>query len=549
MTMIDMKGKVAAVGSLLLALASGCSLTLDFEECNVDDDCRQIGGGLSCVEGLCVEEGEEPECNGDEDCQARAPRTACVAERCVEPEPEPEPDAPCSTARCAETLGDNFICGVGGVCVSALSAQCNTIVGPIERDNVFLIGSILPTSGQFGGLGLPIQQAAELAAVEFNDASGLPNGQRIVLIGCDEAGDLVQGLAAARHLVETVGVKAIVGPAFSGIYIEVTTNVTVPAGVMTMSPSATSPLITGLDDQGLGWRTVASDVFQGVAIADLVRDLGLQRVTVLNKGDAYGRGLRDRVGQELFEELGEAGLVSLEYADPGEGAVNVGVVSDALGDQPNPEAILLLGTSEALDLMLAYEGAVVEQGLVPPRYILTDGGKDGTRFQELIDGGQVSVELLSRISGTEPDHQNGSNFFSFDLRFKARNNNQPAGVFTANAYDAVYLLAYGSIAAGQVGEVTGATIAASMSRMMDLGGRVIAVGPTDISSARNLLTSGGGFNFEGASGPLDFDLSTGEAPANVALWRPEIRNGDIRFSTARRYEIGPDGRGVWSAEQ
>ena len=546
-----------------LCLMASCSLTLDFGECEIDDDCRQIGAGLTCTEGFCISLEEAPECRVDADCADKAPRTECRDQVCVEPaddndggmepdmSPVMEPDAPevCSNSRCAEEAGDNFVCGAEGTCVRALSPQCNTVVGPIDRDNIFLIGSVLPTSGAFGGLGLPIQQAAELAVVEFNDASGLPNGQRVVMVGCDSAGDGEQGLAAVEHLANTLGVEAIVGPAFSSIFINATTGIAVPAGVMTISPSATSPLISGLDDQGLAWRTVASDVFQGVAIADLVRDLGLTRALVLNKGDAYGRGLRDRVSQELAAELGEENFVVLEYADPAGGAVDVGVVGDALGEQAEPEVVILLGTTEALALMQAYEGAIaddVEGGLTPPRYILTDGGKDATEFQRLIDNGLMPQSLIDRIEGTEPDHQNGSHFFNFDLRFRARNDNQPAGVFTPNAYDAVYLLGYAAIIAGTAGEISGATLADAMARLSDQAGSLLPVGPSEVGQARNKLISGDNFNFEGASGPLDFDLDLGEAPANVALWRPENRDSEIRFNTARRYEIGDDGRGMWS---
>jgi hypothetical protein len=82
-----------------------------------------------------------------------------------------------------------------------------------------------------------------------------------------------------------------------------------------------------------------------------------------------------------------------------------------------------------------------------------------------------------------------------------------------------------------------------MSRMVE--GREIEVGPTAIPEARNLLTSGAGINLVGASGNLDFDLEVGEAPANVALWEIEDRNGELRFPIKSLYLVGDDGTGQW----
>ncbi len=555
-------GKCASVA--LLVWLAGCSQTLDFNECAVDSDCRQFGVGLVCNEdAFCVVPDEEAPnndtegCQVDADCADQAPRTSCQAGQCVEPVDPPnnqpnntpnnannEPPE-CTTTRCVDAFGPNHICDRNGECVNALTPECNKVVGPLERDDALIIGSILPTQ-EFADIGLPIQQAAELAVEEINTVGGLPGGRRLVLIGCDSSGDSDKGRTSAEHLTDVLGVPALIGPAFSTVYIDVATDVTIPGGVMSISPSATTPLITGLADEGLAWRTVASDLFQGIAISDLVRDTNYERVVAFNKGEAYGRGLSDKVNTELVA-LGEEGLFVREYANPAEQAPDFGaIVNEALDAMPDAQVVLLLGTSEVIELIELYEIAVSERGLIPPRYILTDGGKSPEKWVEMLGRGQVPEDLLTRIEGTEPDHQFQPHYDNFDLRYRRRFG-APAQVFSANAYDATYILAYAIATLPTTQEPTGQTVAKAVDKLID--GQRIEVGPNDISDALNALQAGGSINFEGASGPLDFDTSLGEAPANVARWNIQERdNGQIRFFVTGSYVIADDGTGTWTLD-
>ena len=542
---------IAWVAALVVAAGAGCSLLLDFDECAVNGDCTARGSGLVCsTEGYCI--AGDPECEDDGDCTARAPRTECVAGVCSDPGGNNGdagdiggPDAPktCSVADCIESNGDNFVCGVGGECVNLLTPQCTRIVGPVDRENTVIIGSILPTVA-FVDLGLPIENAVVLAVEEINDRGGLPGGRSLGLIGCDSSGDVEIGEASARHLVEEVGVPAIVGPAFSGVFIANISLIT-GAGTLMMSPSATSPDITDQQDNGLAWRTVASDVFQGVASSDLIRDRGYAKVAAVGKGDAYGEGLLNKLSDEVGVGLGIDNYVPRTYdeAAPDFGAI----VTDVLDELPDVDVIVLFGTSEVVELLQTFETEINNRGLgITPDFLLADGGKSELLFAAIQSAAPLDDELRARISGTEPDHQNGAVFAAYQLRYQAAFPRSNAGIFTPNSYDATYLIAYALMTLDPAEPVTGAAIAAGMSNLVS--GPLTAVGPSAINQARNELTVGNAIDFVGASGPLDFNLDTGEAPANVALWAVEEReNGDLRFTTAMCYLIGDDGTGDWAA--
>ncbi len=384
----------------------------------------------------------------------------------------------------------------------------------------------MPSSGDFGSVGTPIQQAMELAALEFNEAGGLPGGRHVALLQCDSQGSRERGLALTKYLVETIQTPVILGPAFSSVFIDATTQVTSKAGVMTISPSATSPTITGIEDQGLGWRTVASDTFQGQAIADLIRVRSHRKIIVLGKDDDYGKGLIERVGTQLAPELGEDNYFGLTYPDPStvENPDYASVVASSLQKLPNADAIVLLGTTEVSTIINLYETALAETSTaVSVNYILADGGKT----DETLALAQTDESLIPRIEGTEADHRNAEHYSAYRLRFQNRFNDAP-GIYSANGYDAMYLVAYAmsSILPGQ--EITGTLVADSMKRLVD--GTIVKAGPTDINEARNKLSMGSSINYEGASGSLQFDLTTGEAGADVARWIVEKRaNGEFRY--------------------
>lgn len=430
---------------------------------------------------------------------------------------------------------------------ASVQPECTTRLGPVGEENVVLLGAILPIQGNASSIGVPMMQAIELAVSELNDTGGLGDQRRLGVIVCDSSGRRAQGLEVADYLVNDLSVPLIIGPAFSGIFIDVTTQVTVPAGVMTLSPSATSPVIAGLPDEGLAWRTAASDIFQGVAIADLVEVRGFSRVIALGKADAYGRGLLTQVNENVGTRLGE-GYISTEYPDPGtvENPNYADPITNSLSTVPDPDVVLLLGTNEVAQLLELFESDFEMSGTstaARPSYIFADGGAvDETIAQlEMAEG-----TLTPRVEGTRPDHQPEPLFGRFALAFRQRFGEDP-GIYTSNSYDATYLAAYAAMTGV---DLSGRQFAAAMARLADTSAMKIDAGPSDLGTARQVLTTGGSVDYDGASGPLDFDLATGEAPANVSLWQPRRNTrGEWTFSTAGSYIVGSDGRGMWTIRE
>ena len=117
------------------------------------------------------------------------------------------------------------------------------------------------------------------------------------------------GVEESRRLVDVAGVHAIVGPLSSSVTIAVAESVSGPAGIPTISPSATSPSVTLANDSGFLFRSTISDAAQAPVLAEMVSAIGADNVAVLYLNDAYGQGLADGFAASF---AGTATLVSLE---------------------------------------------------------------------------------------------------------------------------------------------------------------------------------------------------------------------------------------------
>ncbi len=161
--------------------------------------------------------------------------------------------------------------------------------------------------------------AIRLAIDEINANQGAGH-RTFVLHTCDTAGDSNQLKTQVAWLIQHWQVPAIIIPGSTQVLTANT--LTTPAGVMIMSPTATSPSISQLGtlaqdpDSGvrLVWRTCPSDALQGSVIADLLDgtssfDAGFgnpMRIGIVYTNESYGQGLNDVISTRL----GAAGVTA-----------------------------------------------------------------------------------------------------------------------------------------------------------------------------------------------------------------------------------------------
>ncbi|MCA9660511.1 MAG: ABC transporter substrate-binding protein [Myxococcales bacterium] len=515
-------GIAAAAASL-----AACSFIADFQECRTHADCKGADEPLACsAENTCVGVDDFPTCD--------------------------------SHQTCADAFGDDFLCGTAGKCISAVTAACPSIAWPegVSRDKVVFLGSMIPVSPPYDAITMPLQNAIELAVEDFNSTTALPGGRKVAWLACDDRGISDVAVEAATHLVDEVGVQAIVGPLFSEEVLRVAKEVTIPAGAFLISPTASNKTITDLADDGLVWRTIPSDIYQSSAIRDRVLvdlDPKPASMVILAKDDIYGDGIIEDTVPGL--EAGGLQMTVIRYADPTSFASDAEllnayslVVAGAFDAQP--DVLLIVGTSEAAQLIGAYiqTWSDLTPGDPLPRFMVSHGA---VPILEDV-GAALDPALWPLLEGTSPIIQDPENFSAYNVRYKIRFNDQDALTTSSLSYDAAMVVMFSMATAGDV-DITGARVAAGVARLVDKAGAAISFGGANLSFIKqtvDTLASGANVDLRGVSGELDFDLATGEVRTNIVGWDIQPKQGTTNvpvLTLARIYLLGeaPATTGVW----
>ncbi len=170
------------------------------------------------------------------------------------------------------------------------------------------------------------RRQAVVSAVEDINAAG---GDIELVFGRDT--DRSFDSDALRNVLNR-GVDGIIGPTSSADSVNLVNDL-VQAGMVAISPSASSVEISTFADRGYFFRVIPSDAFQAPILAKLIRQAGGKRAAILFRDDSYGRNLKDG----LVESLKQVGVSSLEPVEYGEGAeAAVNAVVDAVNTEDNP---------------------------------------------------------------------------------------------------------------------------------------------------------------------------------------------------------------------
>ncbi|HUV32238.1 MAG TPA: ABC transporter substrate-binding protein, partial [Devosiaceae bacterium] len=155
------------------------------------------------------------------------------------------------------------------------------------------LGILLGFTGPLEALAPPIAAGAQLAFDEVNAQGGLLGGSIIAVTGDSTCADATAAANAADRLINTDGVVGIMGAMCSGATISAANSAGIPAGVVMISPSATSPAVTDVDDNDLLFRTAPSDAYQGQVMANLLKSKGIGDIAIAYVNNDYGKGFAD----------------------------------------------------------------------------------------------------------------------------------------------------------------------------------------------------------------------------------------------------------------
>ena len=370
---------------------------------------------------------------------------------------------------------------------TTLAAAAIALAAPAAQAGEVKVGSIGGVTGPIAELVAAIVDGRNLAAKHVNDQGGLFKGDAYKLVLGDSACDPKAGVDAGNKIVNVEQVVAVVGASCSGATNGMVQSVTIPAGVVSLSDSATAPSITDLKDNDLVFRVAPSDAYQGRALAELVKSSGITKVAMTYANDDYNAGIADVFARE-FEAMG-------------------GTITGNQAHEPNKPSYrselstLAKSGAEAL-AVFAYYGS---SGIAIIRNSLENDlfGKfyaaDGMFDKSVIE--QIGAEnLRGKISITQSaSDENDASYKIFAAAFSA-GGGDPKSPYAAHGYDASFLMA---LAIEKAGIADRSKIRAALRAVASAPGEVIR--PGEWKKAKALIAAGKDVNYEGASGNVDFD--------------------------------------------
>ena len=360
---------------------------------------------------------------------------------------------------------------------TAIAALASTAVVSMTNAETIKLGVILGYTGPIESLTPDMAAGAELAIKEVSKSGALLGGAKVIPVRGDTTCiDSAAAIATTERLVTSDKINAIVGGDCSGVTTAMLQNVALANGIVMVSPSATSPALSTIKDNGLFFRTAPSDARQGQVLTAVLQDKGVKSAALTYTNNDYGKGLANSI-KTNFEKAGGKITISAAHEDgKGDYTAEVGALAAAGGEVLIVAGYLNQGGKGIIQAALdtgAFETFVLPDGMIGdslPKDIGSDlNGSYGT------------------VPGTDSPGATKFSEMAKAAGFKA-------GPFTSESYDAAALIMLAMQAAGS-----------SQSKMFKdkVMGVANAPGtkiyPGELAKALKILKGGGDVDYVGAS--------------------------------------------------
>jgi branched-chain amino acid transport system substrate-binding protein len=369
------------------------------------------------------------------------------------------------------------------------------------------MGIILGFTGPIESLTPAMAASAELAFKEASDSGSLLGGETISVVRADSTCVDSAAATAAAEGVISQGVAAIMGADCSGVTGAIASNVAIPNGVVMISPSATSPGLTTLDDKGFFFRTAPSDARGGQILADITKDRKIKSVAITYTNNDYGKGLADVYAAAVKAHGIKVTTVASHEDGKADYSSEVATLASAGGD-----AVAVIG-------YLDQGGKGIIQGSLDSgafdKFILSDG----MIGQSLID---AFPKGLNKSFGSLPG-STGKGAGVFGTVAKAAGIDS-SGPYTGESYDAAALIVLAMQAGGSADR---ASIAKNVMAVANGPGTKIY--PGELKKGLDLLAKGKKINYEGATGVMFTDVGEAEG----SFLEKEVKGGKFKTKKQR----------------
>ena len=409
--------------------------------------------------------------------------------------------------------------GVGALAVAALTANAGVTragVSPASCAFDLKVGDVLPFTGDLAAYGGNMDRAVKLAVDLENKslATAGMTGAKVELVGSEDGQTQASAsVEAATKLIKTQGANVIIGEMASGATIPMAQSVTIPDGIVTLSPTASAPQISTIKDHSLLWRLYPSDSLQGKVLA-------LAAASAFNKGvlnigarnDAFGTALAALVKKQYVALGGKVGKTVLW--NPNQANFDTEAGQLVSGD---PAGWVII---DFPDTFQKFAPSLVRTGKWDPKK---------TFMTEALRNGDVLKAIGSPVDGlrgTAASSAGGPAGKAFSALWKAQvHGAKPYTGFEGTAFDAS-MVAF--LAAVKGCSASDARLKANLIRVSGPPG--IKVTFRNLTTGVKALLAGRDIDYEGAFSPVDFDKNGDIGSAVYEIWQ---NDGNGKISTLR----------------
>lgn len=382
----------------------------------------------------------------------------------------------------------------------AASAATALMAGSAFAEGDVKIGVILGFTGPLESITPHMAAGAELAMAEVSASGAFMDGMTVTPVrGDSTCVDASAATATAERLINSDGVAAIMGADCSGVTGAVLSNVALPNGIMMISPSATSPGLTTIEDNGLFFRVSPSDARQGEVMASILSERGIKEIAITYTNNDYGKGLADSVATS-FEAVGGSVTISAAHEDgKADYSSEVGSLASAGGE------------------VLVVAGYIDQGGTGIMRAALDTGAFEVFGLPDGMVGAKLDAEFGTEIDGSFGQYpgsdSEGATLLEEMATAAGFDGTSP---YAKESYDAAALIILAMQAAGSTNS---ADVIGMVNTVANAPGEPIL--PGELAKALEIIKSGGEVNYVGAS---DVEL-IGPGEAAGKFREIEIKDG------------------------
>lgn len=338
------------------------------------------------------------------------------------------------------------------------------------------LGVLFGFTGPIESLTSAMALGAEQAMQEVTDSGKLLDGATVVPMRGD-TGCIDNGLAtsnAERMIAD--GAHGIIGGDCSGVTGAILQNVAIPNGMVLISPSATSPGLSTVEDNGLFFRTAPSDAREGQVMAEILQERGVQSIALTYTNNDYGKGLADAI-QSNFEAIGgEVTIVAAHEDGKADYSAEMGALASAGGDLLVVAGYLDQGGLGIINAALdtgAFDTFGLPGGMIGDSLPQNVGSALNGSYGQIAGSGGEGIEKLKELAGDAYD---------------------ATSPYTPESYDAAALFMLAMQAAGSTDP------AEYGPRVMDVANAPgEPIYPGELAKALEIIAGGGDVDYVGAS--------------------------------------------------